>query len=275
MRLIKTFLAVCVAAAMVPVALHASSGAPQPPAQSWKHDGIFGTFSRDAAKRGAQVAVEICMGCHSISLIKFDQLRKLGLSEAEVKSLAEIQGRSKLDRMMGAMDATAAKDAFGIEPPDLSLITKARKGYENYTHAILNGYLNDTELDLVKRVLADGEVSEQEALEIQSTLLIPAHDREHVKVQLEKIVGGATFNKYFPGNFFAMPQPLSDGQIKYADGTESSLKQMSSDVVTFLAWAAEPTMEERKSLGFWVIGYLFILTVLLYAVKRRIWAAVH
>lgn len=275
MRLIKTFLAACFAVTMVPMALHAASGAPQPPAQNWPHQGLFGTFDKASAKRGAQVAVEICMGCHSIGLVKFDQLRKLGFSEAEVKSLAEVQGRTKIDRMNGAMDATAAKDAFGIVPPDLSLITKARKGYEDYTYAILNGYLTDAETALVQKVMADKNISEQEALELQSALLINTDNKEHLKDKLERLTGGASYNKYFPGNFSAMPQPLSNGQINYADGTENSLKQLSHDVVTFLAWAAEPTMEERKSLGFWVLGYLFVLTILLYAVKRRIWAAVH
>ncbi|MEO5327776.1 MAG: cytochrome c1 [Magnetococcus sp. THC-1_WYH] len=275
MRLIKTIMAVCFAVGMVPAVLHASSGTPIPPAQKWSQEGIFGALDKAAAKRGAQVAVEVCMACHSISLVKFDQLRQLGLTEAEVKSLAEVQGRTKADRMNGALDEISAKDAFGVVPPDLSLITKARKGYEDYTYAILNGYLNDAERELVNKVMADGSVSDQEALELQSALLINTHDKDHVKATLERLIGGANFNKYFPGNFLAMPQPLNNGQVSYTDGTENSLKQLSHDVVTFLSWAAEPTVAERKSLGFWVLGYLFILTVLLYAVKRRIWAAVH
>lgn len=275
MRLIKTFFAVCVAATLVPVALFASSGAPEPPEQNWPHHGLFGSYDKKAAKRGAQVAVEVCMGCHSISLIKFDQLRQLGLSEVEVKKLAEVQGRSKNDRMMGAMEETAAKDSFGVIPPDLSLITKARKGYEDYVYGLLTGYPTDAEVELAKKVMAKKEISEQDALEVQTALLINAHDKEHMKAKLERLVGGAQFNKYFPGNFLAMPAPLSAGSVQYSDGTDNSLKQLSHDVVSFLAWAAEPTMEERKSLGFWVMGYLFVLTILLYAIKRRIWSKVH
>ncbi|HAT48831.1 MAG: hypothetical protein HQL07_13100 [Nitrospirae bacterium] len=275
MRLIKTIMAVCFAAGIVPTALHASSGVPVPPAQKWSQEGIFGTLDKAAAKRGAQVAVEVCMACHSIGLVKFDQLRQLGFTEAEVKSLAEVQGRTKADRMNGALDAVSAKDSFGVVPPDLSLITKARKGYEDYTYAILNGYLNESEMELVNKVMADGNISDQEALELQSALLMDTHDKGHVKAILERLIGGASFNKYFPGNFLAMPQPLNNGQVSYTDGTENSLKQLSHDVVTFLSWAAEPTVAERKSLGFWVLGYLFILTVLLYAVKRRIWASAH
>ena len=47
------------------------------------------------------------------------------------------------------------------------------------------------------------------------------------------------------------------------------------DVVAFLAWAADPTLEERKRLGLLVMGYLLITAVLLGLAKRRIWRDVH
>ena len=50
---------------------------------------------------------------------------------------------------------------------------------------------------------------------------------------------------------------------------------MARDVTTFLAWAAEPKMEERKSTGFAAIIYLAVLAVLLYLVKQRVWAKVE
>jgi len=43
------------------------------------------------------------------------------------------------------------------------------------------------------------------------------------------------------------------------------------DATIFLEWAADPKAQERRSLGFYVIGYLALLTVLLYLLKRRIW----
>ena len=50
---------------------------------------------------------------------------------------------------------------------------------------------------------------------------------------------------------------------------------MAADVVTFLAWAAEPTMEERKRMGIKVILFLLAFTGVLYAVKRKVWADLH
>jgi cytochrome c1 len=72
-----------------------------------------------------------------------------------------------------------------------------------------------------------------------------------------------------------MPPPLSDGAVTYGDETEATVDQMARDVSAFLAWAAEPTLEERKRIGFQVILYMAVLTVLLYLIKNMIWARLH
>jgi ubiquinol-cytochrome c reductase cytochrome c1 subunit len=83
------------------------------------------------------------------------------------------------------------------------------------------------------------------------------------------------YNPYFPGHWIAMPPPLSEGVVQYADGTQATVEQMSNDVTTFLSWAAEPTLEERKQTGLKVMIFLIIFGGLLYATKRRVWADAH
>ena len=72
-----------------------------------------------------------------------------------------------------------------------------------------------------------------------------------------------------------MPPPLSANQVTYADQTEAGLEQEAADVASFLTWAAEPTLEVRKQTGLKVMLFLIILTALLYATKRKIWAQAH
>jgi ubiquinol-cytochrome c reductase cytochrome c1 subunit len=73
-----------------------------------------------------------------------------------------------------------------------------------------------------------------------------------------------------------MPPPLTQNdQVKYADGTPATVPQMAHDVVNFLAWAAEPTLDERHRIGFKVILFLLIATGVFYAAKRKIWSRVH
>ena len=51
--------------------------------------------------------------------------------------------------------------------------------------------------------------------------------------------------------------------------------QLCQDVAAFLTWAAEPTLAERKKIGFRVMIFLIVLSALLYFTKKRIWADVH
>ncbi|KAG5527086.1 hypothetical protein RHGRI_028120 [Rhododendron griersonianum] len=71
---------------------------------------------------------------------------------------------------------------------------------------------------------------------------------------------GLHYNPYFTGGAIAMPQMLIDGAVEYEDGTPATEAQMGKDVVTFLSWAAEPEMEERKLMGF---KWIFVLSLAL------------
>jgi ubiquinol-cytochrome c reductase cytochrome b/c1 subunit len=82
------------------------------------------------------------------------------------------------------------------------------------------------------------------------------------------------YNKYFPGHGIGMPKPLSDGQVEYTDGTATTVDQYGRDVAAFLMWAAEPTLDARKRLGFQVMVFLFVFTGLLYFTKKRVWHAI-
>lgn len=224
------------------------------PARDWSFTGIFGKFDTGAMQRGFQVYQEVCSGCHSLRLIAFRNLEALGFDEDEIKAIAaeytvedgpdeegEMFERPALpsDRIPSPFpnSKAAAASNNGAVPPDLSLMIKARDGGADYVHAFLTGYADPP----------DGV----ELLDIQN------------------------YNLYFPGNLTAMAQPLDEDVVEYADGTPATVEQMASDIVTFLAWAAEPTMEERKRMGIKVMLFLLIFTGVLYAVKRKVWADLH
>ncbi len=243
------------------VALSVGVGAPARAAEEpeiasrdWSFEGLFGTFDRRALRRGLQVYREVCAGCHSLDLIAYRNLGEIGFGEDEVKAISA--GYTVLDgpNEEGEMYERPARpaDRFvapfpneqaarvannGALPPDLSLITKARKGGPDYIYAMLTGYADAPE-----------------------------------GVEL---MGGTFYNLAFPGNQIAMPPMLFEEGIEYADGTPATVEQMSGDVVTFLAWAGEPTLEARKRLGIKVLLFLVVFTALLYAVKREVWRKLH
>ena len=87
-----------------------------------------------------------------------------------------------------------------------------------------------------------------------------------------KLDAGQYWNDIMPGNRIAMPKPISDGQVDYTDGTPATLENYSKDVSAFLMWLAEPKLDQRKKTGFRVLVFMAILTGLLYATKKRVWA---
>jgi ubiquinol-cytochrome c reductase cytochrome c1 subunit len=256
MRRFHSLKALLVAAglAVASPALAAGEAVPLPDTR-FSFDGIFGHFDRASAQRGFQVYKEVCASCHSMHLLSYRNLRDLGLSEAEVRAIAatvEIQdgpndegamferpGRAS-DRFRSpfANERAARAANNGALPPDLSVIVKARENGADYLHALLTGYADP-----------------------------PAG---------VTLMEGMNYNRYFPGHQIAMAPPLSgDGQVEYHDGTTATVDQMARDVTQFLAWAAEPELEQRKSMGVKIILFLTILGFLAYGVKRKIWADVH
>ena len=232
----------------------AAGGAKHGEPQDWHFEGVFGTYDRAQLQRGYLVYREVCSGCHKLKYIQFRHLRDIGFSEQQVKALAaeiEVEDGPDDDGEMftrpGSLsddlpapfpnDNAARASNNGALPPNLSLITKARPDGPNYVFALLTGYADAP---------ADVELSD-----------------------------GMNYNPYFAGGQIAMAPPLSDDAVEYADGTKATVEQMSRDVVAFLAWAAEPTLEARHRLGFKVLVFLIILTVLLYLAKKRVWRNVH
>lgn len=234
-------------------ALAAGEIGPMPDTR-FSFDGLFGTFDRASAQRGFQIYKEVCSSCHSMNLVHYRNLRELGLSDAEVRAIAatvQIQDGPNDDGQMFERpgrpadrfrapfpnDKAARAANNGALPPDLSLITKARENGSDYLHALLTGY-TDPPPDVT-------------------------------------MMPGMNYNKYFAGHQIAMAAPLSEGQVEFHDGTKGTVDQMSKDVTTFLTWAAEPNLEQRKAMGVKIVLFLSILGGLAYAVKRRVWADVH
>lgn len=231
-----------------------STEALKPKQVVWPFDGMFGTFDRQAAQRGAQVYLEVCSACHSMSHIYYRNLADLGFSMAEIKEIAakkdvkdgpndvgEMFDRpaSPADRFVSPYPNTEAAKASnnGATPVDLSLIIKARHDGGNYVYSLLTGFTE------------------------------PPADFH--------LMPGLHYNPYFEGGQISMPPPLTKDQVTYMDGTAATVDQMAHDVVIFLQWAAEPEMEHRKSMGLKVMLFLAALTIFFFIAKKRVWKNIH
>ncbi|HVY13185.1 MAG TPA: cytochrome c1 [Alphaproteobacteria bacterium] len=228
---------------------------PHSPPGGWPEKGVFGSYDRAALQRGLLVYKQVCAACHSLNLVAYRDLAALGYSEAEIKAIAAEKTVADAPDDQGKIGERPARpsDHFvppfandqaarfannGALPPDLSLIIKARHGGEDYVYSLLTGFGHQPPADL-------------------------------------KIMPGMNYNPYFPGGQIAMPPPLSDNAVAYGDGTAATTDQMAKDVVQFLAWAAEPHMEQRKRVGIRVMLFLLAMAGIFFAAKKRIWRDVH
>jgi ubiquinol-cytochrome c reductase cytochrome c1 subunit len=230
----------------------------EPREVAFSFEGPFGTFDRRQLQRGFQVYKEVCAACHGLNLVAFRNLADFGYSEAEVKAIAD-QWQIEVPSINPETGEPATRKAIAADrfpnpyanevaaraannnafPPDLSLITKARHGGAEYVYSLLTGYR-------------------------QPPANLPAASRPGQ---------GLYFNPYFPNLNIAMPPPITaDGQVTYADGTNATIDQMAKDVSAFLAWTAEPTLENRHRTGIAVLIFLIFATALAYLSYRQIWA---
>lgn len=174
--------------------------------------------------RGAEQVATVCGACHGLKYVQYRNLVELGVPKETVDAW---RGDKPLNSpMKPAMDPEAAQAAFGVVPPDLSLMTLAREGGVHYMYSYLMGY----------KVNEKGETE----------------NRIFTVTKMPDILGSATTD----------PQQRAEISAK------------AKDITAFLNWAADPHAEDRKTLGIYVMIYLFIMTILLVLWKKQIWRKV-
>lgn len=247
------------------------------PDVDFAHEGPFGTFDQMQLQRGLQVYTEVCSACHGLKFVPIRTLSDEGgpaMPEDQIRAYAK--QFTVTDKDTGEDREGTPTDHFPMSAmenaPDLSLMAKARAGFSGpygsgmnqmfkgmggpeYMHALLVGYEEPPEC------AADFESDGYYNKYFAKGAIPDTCKDEHGVSTIE-------------GSWIAMPQPLSDDQVTYADGTPATMDQMSMDVSSFLMWAAEPKLMARKEAGFVSVIFLIILSTLLYLTNKRLWAGV-
>jgi ubiquinol-cytochrome c reductase cytochrome c1 subunit len=226
--------------------------------------------ARAQLQRGFQVYREVCANCHSMQSVSIRNVGEPGgpeFSEAQVKALAadykvkdgpndagemfERPGRPS-DRFPSPYpNPEAARATLGAIPPDFSVLAKARS------------YSRGFPLFLIDALPIPGGAYQEHGVDYIYALLNGYSKNDD-----------PNYNDYFPGHKIGMAKPLSDGQVEYTDGSPKTVQQYARDVASFMMWAAEPKLEERKRTGFRVMAFLLIFGGLMYYTKKKVWSAV-
>ena len=243
----STALIAMVFVALIPVSLQAAG--PSVPLDRVEVD----VTDRASLQRGAQLFFNYCVGCHSAEYMRYNRLgRDLGLTENQVaESLifttdeqGEPVGTGSL--ITNAMMPVYAEEAFGVVPPDLTLVSRVRG--EDWLYTFLRSfYLDDSRPLGVNNTVYENVGMPNPLWELQGwqEKQVDANGETHLQVVEAGSLSG----------------PEYDRAIR--------------DLVTFLAYLGEPMQIDRQRIGMYVLAFLLVFLVLAYLLKKEYWKDVH
>jgi ubiquinol-cytochrome c reductase cytochrome c1 subunit len=214
-------------------------------------------------QNGARLFVNYCLGCHSAAYMRYNRMRDLGLTEDQIRKNL-VFGTAKVgDTMKIALDAKSAKQWFGAQPPDLSLISRSRsevgKGSgADYLYTYLRTFYRDDAKATGWNNLAFPDVAMPHALwELQGqrrAVFVEEKDPHEPSHTVRRFEG---FEQLTPG--------LQD-QLEYDRSV--------ADLVGFLQWVGEPAQDKRVRIGVWALIFLGILTLFVWRLNAAYWRSV-
>lgn len=258
-------------------AAFAVGDAEHPHDHPFSFDGPVGGYDMGAVQRGFQVYSQVCSTCHSMDHLAYRHLGEEGgpfavymVRDHETGEMGEHVGRpehggSFLDvtenryvRSIASSVIVSDVDPNSGQPADRPgrISDRFRRPFPNEIAArVANGGAYPPDLSVITSARHGGA--------------------GYIYALLNGYTGaseGTLYeNRYFPGHRIAMPPPLVEGQVPYADGSPTTVEQYSADVTHFLQWAADPHMEARKRLGIVVLAFLAALSVLLWLAYKQVW----
>jgi ubiquinol-cytochrome c reductase cytochrome c1 subunit len=209
----------------------------------------------ESLQRGARNFMNYCSGCHSLKYLRYNRLAAdLKIPESELAPNLMFTSDKTFDTINSAMP----KDSeawFGKQPPDLSLIARARG--TDYLYSYMKGfYLDKTRPWGV------------------NNLYLPSAAMPDVLAQLhglQKPVFKNVPDEHGSARMVLVGvESMTPGAMK-----PEEYDQFVRDIVNFLDYAGEPVKEKRQSMGVFVTLFLLVFFVFAYLLKKEYWKDVH
>ncbi len=209
-------------------------------------------------QRGAKYYVNFCLGCHALGYLRYNRLgRDLGLTDRQVEenlifTYDDEGSPTKVGELMTiAMDKLYAEEAFGVVPPDLTLIARSRGADWLYTY-LRTFYVDESKIWGVNNAVFPNVGMPHVLWELQG---------------LQKAITEETIDEQ--GNAH---QTIVDFELVRAGSLNpEEYDQVVLDLTNFLAYAAEPARLQRYKTGAWVIAFLLLLSFVTYLLKKEYW----
>jgi ubiquinol-cytochrome c reductase cytochrome c1 subunit len=204
--------------------------------------------NKASLQRGAKYFMNYCSGCHSLKYMRMSTLAE----DLDIEETVFAKNLIFADKKIGETMTIAMKESdaliwFNAAPPDLSLTARSKGA--DYIYAKLNTYYED-----------DNTATGFNNLALPNT-------------SMPNILAGLQGGQKVILDSNNTPIAL---EVK-SKGTydENQFKQMTNDITNFLVYVSEPAKLKRYSIGFWVLLFIFIFTIIAYYTKKEFWKDIH
>jgi ubiquinol-cytochrome c reductase cytochrome c1 subunit len=218
------------------------------------------TTDLPALQNGAKLFVNYCLSCHSAAYMRYNRLRDIGLSEQQIKDNLLFTTDRVGDTMKSAIDPKQAKEWFGGNPPDLTLIARSRSGHggtgADYLYTFLRTFYRDPTKATGWNNLAFPNIGMPHALWELQGIREPVFDTIKSHGHETQVFKG--WNQVTPGTL---------SPVQYDEAI--------AHLVGYLQWMAEPVQNTRVRVGVWVLLFLLAFTVIAWRLNAAFWKDVR
>ena len=218
-------------------------------------------------QKGAKLAVNYCMGCHSFKYSRWERVADdLNIPHQLMMDNMLFSGQKIGELMKIAMPAENAKAWFGAEPPDLTLVARARSPEWVYTY-LKNFYADSSRpLGVNNKVFKDVGMPHA---------LLDLQGLQECAPGPVKAANGGIKRDLITGEDLLEDRCGRFNLVKSGTMNEAEYEEAVYDLVNFLTYVAEPMAEQRKHIGRWVLLFLLLLLVPVVLLNREYWKDIH
>jgi ubiquinol-cytochrome c reductase cytochrome c1 subunit len=230
----------------------------------------------ESLQAGARTFVNYCLNCHSASVMRYNRLGDLGLSEEQIKENLLFTAEKVGEMMTVGMTRKDAKEWFGAAPPDLSVIARTRGADWLYTYlrtfyrdpTTVTGW-NNLVFERVAMPHALWTLQGQPALEVREFKTL--EEAEAARIQAK------SFSVLSEGGEEGVRRHLLKTIRVSTPGalTPAQYDGVVHDLVNFLVWMGEPAQESRKQIGIVALLFLGLMVLLSWLLYKSYWKDVH
>lgn len=224
--------------------------------------------NRSSLQTGAGIYMNYCMGCHSLQFSRYERVADdLGIPHDLMLANLVFDPDQKIGALMeNNLDEVQAKRWFGVAPPDLTLVARARGADWLYT------YLRTFYADPARPYGVNNRVFPDVAM--PHALLSLQGLQECAPDTLAEARDGVRRDPLTGMDIHVDPC----AELRLAETGELSAEEFDSamyDLVNFLAYVGEPAALHRKRIGMYVLLFIALFFVFTWLLDREYWKDIH